>query len=242
MASHKSGELTICGAGIDFDSDITLGAVKALRRCDSLVYIHKDRARLQALLDEYLRPGARTLFPGGGRGSAWRAVSGELARGRRVVYLTYGHPAIFSEGRELEQACRAAGYRVSVLPGVSSADSLLAALPSLGIPDDGQGFCVTSAAAFAAGGQPAPAVPLLLFCLEDPLRYGGNALFKALLSAYPPGHKAYLLRSADVMGPLHMARLRLADLKDNPGLAGHRMTLLIPPCAGKAARTKVRRH
>ncbi len=225
--------MTICGAGIDFDRDLTLGAAEALRRCDVLVYIHKDKTRLSGILSRYLRPGARTVFRGG---DSWRLVSAELRKGRSVVYLTYGHPSLFSEGRQLEQACRAAGYPVRVLPGVSAAGSLLAELPALGVRDDGLGFCVTSAERFASGRVSPRGLPLLIFSIENELKEGGRAFFRALLSAYPARHRGWLLRCADVMGPVLAKPVSMAGLKADPGQAGHRMTLLVPPAPERRVR------
>lgn len=69
-------------------------------------------------------------------------VMREVARGRRVCVVTYGHPSVLDCTTELlEKGCRLRGWPCVVLPGVSALDTLFA---DLGI-DPSEGLLVSSA-------------------------------------------------------------------------------------------------
>jgi uncharacterized protein YabN with tetrapyrrole methylase and pyrophosphatase domain len=220
--------LVLCGAGIDFLRDVTLGTLAALRNCDSLVYIHQDRARLGELL-KLLRPCPKVVFAEpGGYPPGWKAVLAELKKGRRVAYLTYGHPLVFSEGAPLAARCRREGYEVTVLPAVSAADSVLAEVCGRCGVADWRALACADAADVASGRTALPDASLLIFCADALDAKALGRLFCRLEKAYAPGQAVYLVRCADVMGPAAVKRLKVGELRDSAALLEHRMTLVLP--------------
>jgi uroporphyrin-III C-methyltransferase/precorrin-2 dehydrogenase/sirohydrochlorin ferrochelatase len=125
------GSVTLVGAGPGDPELLTLKAMRALRAADVILY---DDLVAPAILD-YARREARTTLVGKtGHGPSCRqdeinALMLKLARdGKRVVRLKGGDPLIFGRAGEEIEACRAAGVRIAVIPGVTSAQGAAAEL------------------------------------------------------------------------------------------------------------------
>ncbi len=128
------GRVVLVGAGPGDPELITLRGLAWLRKAEVVVY---DRLVATALLDEAPASALR-IFAGKAAGrhcASQSAINAILvhhaAAGRLVVRLKGGDPFIFGRGGEEVLACRGAGIRVEVVPGVSSA---LAAPAAAGIP------------------------------------------------------------------------------------------------------------
>ena len=130
----RRGRVVLVGAGPGDPELITVKGLGWLRRAEVVVY---DRLVAPALLDEAPAAALR-IYAGKSRGRhciPQSAISPLLIHhaeaGRLVVRLKGGDPFVFGRGGEEVIACRAAGVRVEVVPGISSA---VAAPASAGIP------------------------------------------------------------------------------------------------------------
>lgn len=132
--NEKPGIVYLVGAGPGDPELITVRGLKLLRRAD--VVIH-DRLIGRALLEEAPReteiidvgktPGDHRLSQ-----SQINALMADRAgRGLTVVRLKGGDPFVFGRGYEELTACRKAGVRCVVVPGITSA---LAGPTAAGIP------------------------------------------------------------------------------------------------------------
>lgn len=131
-----NGSLTLCGLGISRPQDATLAAIEALKRADVVFYLHGDGPALLPFFKAfcpsvtlYAREHAR-LDPHEKLKRLCADVCARLARGKRVVYATYGHPLIFSDAFHVMNACRERGFACSVIAGISAVDAILAVLSS----------------------------------------------------------------------------------------------------------------
>ena len=148
-ASTGEGHVTLVGAGPGDPGLLTRRAVARLRAADLVLY--------DALVDRRIlkfAPHAQRFFVGKRAGRhamtqpAIHALMIRAARkGKRVVRLKGGDPFVFGRGGEEVLALHAAGVRVDVVPGVSSAT----AAPALaGIPVTHRGM---SSAFLVVGGH-----------------------------------------------------------------------------------------
>jgi uroporphyrinogen III methyltransferase/synthase len=162
------GRVVLVGAGPGDPELITLRALRWLRRADVIVY---DQLVTPLLLEE-APPSALRIFAGKTAGnhclpqSAINALLVHHAEaGRLVVRLKGGDPFVLGRGGEEALACRAAGIRVEVVPGVSSAVAVPAAA---GIPVTHRGL----ASSFA-----------VVTGHEDPSKPGGGVDWERLAGA-----------------------------------------------------------
>lgn len=120
---EHSGPVTLVGAGCGKADLITLRGLKALRRCDAVVY---DDLIDQELLD-FAPEGAQRIYMGK-RSGAHSATQGEIQEelirlaksGLRVVRLKGGDPYVFGRGGEEMLALREAGIPCQQVPGITS--------------------------------------------------------------------------------------------------------------------------
>src|SRR5215216_3213365 len=128
------GRVLLVGAGPGDPDLITVRGARALGQADVVVF---DRLAAPALLD--LTPAhAERIYVGKEPGRAamqQEAISALLVEraldGATVVRLKGGDPFVFGRGGEEVLACAAAGVRVEVVPGVTSA---FAAPAAIGVP------------------------------------------------------------------------------------------------------------
>src|SRR5699024_5128262 len=133
-AEQRIGEVVLVGGGPGAAGLLTVAGQQALQTADVLIV---DRlAPLAALAN--LRTGVEVVDVGKvprGAGTTQEAIHRLLIKhardGRQVVRLKGGDNFLFGRGGEEVQACNAAGVPVRVVPGVSSA---LAVPAAVGIP------------------------------------------------------------------------------------------------------------
>ena len=149
-----TGSVTLVGAGPGDAGLLTVRGLRALQEADVIVADRLGaRAVLAQLADDGVRIDAEVIDVGKLPGHHPVPQDGinellvSLARqGRRVVRLKGGDPFVFGRGREEQLFCEAAGIRVEVIPGVTSA----VAVPGLaGIPLTQRGVAETFTVASA---------------------------------------------------------------------------------------------
>jgi uroporphyrin-III C-methyltransferase len=151
------GVVYLVGAGPGDPDLITVRGLKLLRSSD--VVLH-DRLIPHELLrecppeTELLNVSKAPGRPGPGQEEINRILIDRALQGKQVVRLKGGDPFIFGRGGEEMEACRRAGVRYVIVPGVSSA---LAAPASVGIPltyrEKSRSFAVVTAHSNGQGPQ-----------------------------------------------------------------------------------------
>ena len=130
-ARGQTGEVLLVGAGPGDPDLLTIKAVRALQSADVILF---DDLVSPDVLDLGRREAERVRVGKAGHGPSCRqsdinAYMVELAlAGRRVVRLKSGDPLIFGRATEEITACRAAGIKVGIVPGISAAQGAAAAL------------------------------------------------------------------------------------------------------------------
>ncbi len=153
----SGGKVYLTGGGCGDAELLTLRALKALQKCDTVVY---DSLVTDELL-QWTRPDCEKIYVGKryqchSRGQlAINALLVEKARaGKTVVRLKGGDPYVFGRGGEEFIALRDAGVRCEVIPGITSAIAVPAAA---GIPVTHRGLSdsvtVVTGTAAGAGGK-----------------------------------------------------------------------------------------
>lgn len=153
----SEGKVYLTGGGCGDAELVTLKAIKALQKCDTVVY---DSLVTEELL-QWTRPDCEKIYVGKryqchSRGQlAINALLVEKARaGKTVVRLKGGDPYVFGRGGEEFIALRDAGVRCEVIPGITSAIAVPAAA---GIPVTHRGLSdsvtVVTGTAAGAGGK-----------------------------------------------------------------------------------------
>ena len=139
-ASVVAGTVNLVGGGPGDPGLITVRGLQLLRRADVVVH---DRLIGSELLGE-ARPDALLIDVGKGPGHApfLQAEINDLLveharQGKSVVRLKGGDPFVFGRGSEEMDACRHAGVRVAVVPGITSA---IAGPAAAGIPVTARGI------------------------------------------------------------------------------------------------------
>jgi uroporphyrin-III C-methyltransferase len=124
-------ELIIVGAGLGAQS-ITLAGIEAIRRAEVVLYdrlIHpaiREHLRCE-VIDVGKRPydaHCRT------QAQINELIIEQLQRGKRVVRLKGGDTSVFARTVEEVEAARSVGAHVAIIPGVTSASSLIARVRS----------------------------------------------------------------------------------------------------------------
>ena len=125
------GFVSLVGAGPGARDLMTLRAVERLQEADVIFY---DRLVDEEVL-ELARRDAERVFVGKHVGAhSWpqdrinRMIVAEALKGRRVVRLKSGDPAIFGRAGEEIEAARAAGVPVELVPGITAASAAASAL------------------------------------------------------------------------------------------------------------------
>ena len=126
-----NGHIALVGAGPGARDLLTLRALARLQEADVIFY---DRLVDPDVL-ELARRDAERVYVGKEVGaSAWHQnricnlIAAEARKGRRVVRLKSGDPAIFGRTTEELEAARSAGVDVEIVPGITAASGAAAAL------------------------------------------------------------------------------------------------------------------
>jgi len=130
-AAPSTGHVVLVGAGPGDAELLTLKAVRALQAADVILF---DDLVSNDVLD-LARREARRMLVGkrGGRASCKQEEINDLmiklaCQGKRVVRLKSGDPMIFGRAGEEISELRAAGISVEVVPGITAALAMAAAL------------------------------------------------------------------------------------------------------------------
>ena len=128
---RSEGHIALVGAGPGAKDLLTLRAVERLQEADVIFY---DRLSGDDAL-ELARRDAERVYVGKEVGAAaWpqdrisALIVSEARKGRRVVRLKAGDPAIFGRATEELAAAEAAGVPVEIVPGVTAASAAAATL------------------------------------------------------------------------------------------------------------------
>ncbi|MFM9941665.1 MAG: siroheme synthase CysG [Hyphomicrobiaceae bacterium] len=129
--ASRAGRVTLVGAGPGDAELLTLKAVRALQSADVILF---DDLVSEAVLELARREAKRMLVGKRGRRESCaqediNALMLQLARqGKHVVRLKSGDPMIFGRAGEEIAALEAAGVAVEVVPGITAAVAMAAAL------------------------------------------------------------------------------------------------------------------
>lgn len=241
-----SGELFLCGVGLDFMNDITLETVSVLRSCDVAFYDQNDRQRLAKAL-KIVAPGLPITFIGGQTTDlrvSFDMLLAELEKGRRVAYITYGHPLLFGEGADLADKCLRHGCGFKVVSAVSAIDRLLGVFAERGELLLNSGFSVCYAEDLLdPSRQPHLCSPVIIFCACEALKKHGEKLWLSIERNYPADHPVYLVRLADCIGKTLFRATSVKELRASAGLIEHRASMILPAVIpDRPAERKLRRH
>ncbi|KAF0230535.1 MAG: uroporphyrin-III C-methyltransferase / precorrin-2 dehydrogenase / sirohydrochlorin [Beijerinckiaceae bacterium] len=126
-----TGQVTFVGAGPGDPDLLTLKAVRALQAADIILF---DDLVSAEVLELARREAQRMIVGKTGHGPSCKQgeindVMVRLARqGKRVVRLKGGDPLVFGRASEELAACRAASIAVEIIPGITAAQGVAAAL------------------------------------------------------------------------------------------------------------------
>lgn len=146
-APSAPGTVTLVGGGPGDPDLLTVAGVRALATADVVLVDHlaPDVSGLVRAGTEVIDVGKTPHGPATPQDEINRLLVAHARAGRHVVRLKGGDPFVFGRGGEEYLACAAAGVRVAVVPGVTSA---VAAPELAGIPvthrGTSQGFTVVS--------------------------------------------------------------------------------------------------
>lgn len=236
--------LYLLGSGIRGTLQFTAETMQALRACRRVFVLHADSdvvdfARRHCAEVEDLAPLYETRSV---RDDVYRKISEllvqEAVRSGPIGFLVHGNPLFLVSATEytLDLAERH-GLRVSVLPAVSSFDTLLCDLRL----DYGYAVQVfDSTTLLKAGWTPNPQVPLLLFQLAstldravivgEPSPQVLAPLVELLTPLYGPGHGVEVVfSSSHPLEPSTITRLALGELTTVDLELWRRPTLHVPP-------------
>jgi hypothetical protein len=233
----------LLGSGIKGFLHLTIETIQALRACRRVFVLHSDAGVLDAVREyctdvEDLAP----LYDGQTiRDDVYRQISELLVQAasetQPVAFLVHGHPLFLVSAAEYTlDLAEQHDLRVSVLPAVSSFDTLLCDLRI----DYGYGVQIYDTTTLLKGGwSPNPQVPMLLFQLAstlnrsvisgDPARDALRPLIDLLAPLYGGSHRVQVVWSAaHVLESSSIIELPLAELATTDLELWRRPTLYVP--------------
>ncbi|WP_367319774.1 SAM-dependent methyltransferase [Streptomyces sp. HUAS ZL42] len=235
--------LYLLGSGIQSPLHLTVETQQALRICRKVFVLHADPAVMRSI--EALGPeviDVADMYEGlTMRQAAYKAIAdrvvSEAAAAPPVAFLVHGHPLFLVSASEymLDLAQRQS-VRTSVLPGISSFDTLMC---DLGV-DFGYGLQMFDTTTLLMHGWiPNPEVPMLLFQLATTMELRitkenrtGTALepiVDLLAPLYGENHETYLISSASsILETADVTRIPLAALQSESIDLTGRPTLYVP--------------
>lgn len=233
----------LLGSGIKGTLHFTVETVQALRACRRVLVLHSDQGVIDSVREhcaqvEDLAP----LYDGQSvREDVYHEISRRLVESALdsapVALLVHGHPLFLVSATEytLDLAERH-GLRVSVLPAVSSFDTLLCDLRI----DYGYGVQIFDTTTLLKGGwAPNPQVPLLLFQLAstlnravisgDPDQESLRPLINLLAPLYGTDHRVQVVwSSAHILEGSSIIELQIPELATTDLELWRRPTLYVP--------------
>jgi uncharacterized protein YabN with tetrapyrrole methylase and pyrophosphatase domain len=233
----------LLGSGIKGALHFTVETVQALRACRRVFVLHSDQSAIESVREhcaqvEDLAPlyDGQTL-----RDDVYHEISRRLVESAfdsaPVAFLVHGHPLFLVSATEYTlELAEHHDLRVSVLPAVSSFDTLLCDLRI----DYGYGVQIfDTTTLLEAGWTPNPQVPLLLFQLAstlnrtvisgDPDQEALRPLIDLLAPLYGADHRVQVVwSSAHILEASSITELPLRDLATTDLELWRRPTLYVP--------------
>lgn len=239
----RKTSIYLLGSGIKGALHFTVETVQALRACRRVFVLHSDQGVIKSVREhcpqvEDLAPlyNGQTL-----RDDVYHEISRRLVESALdsapVAFLVHGHPLFLVSATEytLDLAERH-DLRVSVLPAVSSFDTLLCDLRI----DYGYGVQIfDTTTLLKAGWTPNPQVPLLLFQLAstlnravisgDPDQEALRPLIDLLVPLYGADHRVQVVwSSAHILEASSITELPIRELATTDLELWRRPTLYVP--------------
>ena len=236
--------IVIVGSGIKVPAQLTIEAVAALEH-SSEIWTNLPEPE-HAELVQHIGRGVNSLWPffhsDRPRIDNYRDIVAHIISRAAclpsVAYLTQGHPLVLDKvTTELLRHGQQAGIAVSVLPGISSLDTILADVQY----EPARGLQIFDATNFVRAGLAVDARAGLLllqpgvFGIDTP-RTTSDApppdigpLRDVLCKIYPPGHPAILVRSATASMKARQFPTTVGGLTSVPPAMLTWSTLWIPP-------------
>ena len=239
-----ASSIVIVGSGISVPDHLTLQGIRALTDAAEIwtnasEALYGAIAQVTGKTPESLWPFYRPDRP---RRSNYVDVTAHLHERARAVgqvaYLTQGHPLVLdSVASNLLRARDSSGIAVSVIPGISSIDTILADIgyePARGLQIfDATTFVRLDATVNASAGllllQPGVFGSDRARTTADAPAPDLSGLMDALGRFYPRGHPVLLIRSATATMPKQEFRTEIGELGRVPASALSASTLWVPP-------------
>ncbi|TKG66265.1 SAM-dependent methyltransferase [Prauserella endophytica] len=239
----RKTSIYLLGSGIKGTLHFTVETVQALRACQRVFVLHSDQSVIESVREhcaevEDLAP----LYTGQTvRDDVYHEISRRLVESALdsapVAFLVHGHPLFLVSATEYTlDLAEHHDLRVSVLPAVSSFDTLLCDLRI----DYGYGVQIfDTTTLLKAGWAPNPQVPLLLFQLAstlnrsvisgDPDQDVLRPLIDLLAPLYGADHRVQVVwSSAHILEASSITELPLRDLATTDLELWRRPTLYVP--------------
>lgn len=239
----RATSIYLLGSGIKGSLHLTVETIQALKACKRVFVLHADQGVLDAVR-EYCPEvtDVAALYEGKAiRHEVYREISVQLVEAAResapVAFLVHGHPLFLVSATEYTlELAEQHDLRVSVLPAVSSFDTLLCDLRI----DYGYGVQIFDTTTLLKGGwQPNPEVPLLLFQLTstlndrvitgEPSEQILGPLVELLAPLYGPDHEVQVVwSSAHALEPSSITATTIGQLTSAQLELWRRPTLYVP--------------
>lgn len=129
--ARRTGEAVLVGAGPGDPALLTLGAVRALREADVILYdalVSQDVLAMGRREAERIDVGKEGHAQSVKQETVSALMVAHAKEGKTVVRLKGGDPVIFGRAGEEVAACAAAGIPVRIIPGITTASAAAAAL------------------------------------------------------------------------------------------------------------------
>lgn len=239
----RKTSIYLLGSGIKGALHFTVETVQALRACRRVFVLHADQGVIDSVREHCTEiEDLISLYTGQTlRDDVYRQISHRLVEtalaSAPVAFLVHGHPLFLVSATEYTlNLAEHHDLRVSVLPAVSSFDTLLCDLRI----DYGYGVQIfDTTTLLKAGWIPNPQIPLLLFQLAstlnrtvisgDPDREVLRPLIELLAPLYGADHRAQVVwSSAHVLETSLITELPIRELATADLELWRRPTLYVP--------------
>lgn len=236
-------DLYLLGSGIRGTLQLTEETRQALAVCRVIYVLHNDPQVLRELSAFAEVRSFEDLYDGASeRPPVYRRMSeilvAEAERGSGVAFVVHGHPLFLVSATEYTiELARSHGLRVTILPGVSSFDTLLADLEL----DLGYALQMYDSSTLIQGGfNVDPRVPVLIFQLATTLSTAVTRgavettvlqpLAQYLFKFYPSDHSCTVVHTgATILEPTEKVPTTVGGLATSSASLRFRPTLFIPP-------------